>query len=59
MIDLICDFCKERQSYPHYHQVILKGVGTKRGGILLVDTAFEWQFCKPECFWNWIEGQVK
>lgn len=47
-----CDNCKIEISEP---EVILKGVLGTSGGILLPERLHEKHFCKPTCFWQWID----
>lgn len=53
-----CDGCNQEISQEH-HMVRLTGVSPIKGGkILLVDNGWKLDFCNPDCFWAWVEGQV-
>ena len=47
-----CDDCGTMISEP---EVILKGAIGTSGGILLVERLHEKHFCKPACFWRWVD----
>ena len=47
-----CDFCESSVVEPG---VILHGIVGASGGVLLPEKFHEKHFCKPECFWKWVE----
>lgn len=56
MQKFFCDQChKEMSGMP---LVVIKGVSSFAGDILLPDRFHEKHFCKPGCFWEWAKNSL-